>query len=141
MNVCLIGTTRLDLKDQSGHDVVNTIMKMAKKRALIDAVLSATRSSDLFTQDVEEMEWLWNKGSKGPISQTIPVTRKQLSFIFSIVEQKRIPVEKVKAVMQERYSVAESKRLTIQQASDFIDFLKAFQHPDEEQNKELPTNL
>ena len=29
---------------------------MAKKRALIDAVLSATRSSGLFTQDIEDEE-------------------------------------------------------------------------------------
>jgi predicted RNA-binding Zn-ribbon protein involved in translation (DUF1610 family) len=34
--------------------LVNTILKMAKKRAKVDAVLSATRSSGLFTQDVED---------------------------------------------------------------------------------------
>jgi hypothetical protein len=33
---------------------VNTILKMAKKRALVDAALSAGRLSDLFTQDVED---------------------------------------------------------------------------------------
>lgn len=37
----------------------NTVLKMAKKRALIDAVLSATRSSGIFTQDVEDLqEWI-----------------------------------------------------------------------------------
>ncbi len=37
----------------------NTVLKMAKKRALIDAVLSATRSSGLFTQDAEDLqEWI-----------------------------------------------------------------------------------
>jgi hypothetical protein len=35
-------------------DVYNTVLKMAKKRALIDAVLSATGASDIFTQDVED---------------------------------------------------------------------------------------
>lgn len=128
-------------KDQSGHDVVNTIMKMAKKRALIDAVLSATRSSDLFTQDIEEMEWLSNKGSKTSSPSALPATRKQLSFIFSIVEQKQILVEKVKSMMQERYNIAESKQLTLQQASDFIDFLKSLNLQDEDKNKELPTSL
>jgi|SRR5215472_4269689 len=34
--------------------LVNTLLKMAKKRALVDAVLSVTRSSGLFTQDVED---------------------------------------------------------------------------------------
>lgn len=37
----------------------NTVLKMAKKRALVDATLSATRSAGIFTQDAEEMEeWL-----------------------------------------------------------------------------------
>jgi hypothetical protein len=33
----------------------NTILKMAKKRAKIDATLSATRSSGIFTQDLEDI--------------------------------------------------------------------------------------
>ncbi len=37
------------------HDLANTIVKMSKKRALIDASLTATCSSGLFTQDMEDM--------------------------------------------------------------------------------------
>ncbi len=36
-------------------DFYNTCWKMAKKRALVDAVLTVTAASDIFTQDVEEM--------------------------------------------------------------------------------------
>jgi len=36
--------------------LVNTLLKMAKKRALVDAVLSVTRSSGLFTQDEELLD-------------------------------------------------------------------------------------
>lgn len=37
----------------------NTVLKMAKKRALVDATLSATRSSGIFTQDVEDLRgWI-----------------------------------------------------------------------------------
>lgn len=36
-------------------DLANTILKMAKKRALIDAVLTATAASDIFSQDIEEI--------------------------------------------------------------------------------------
>lgn len=39
----------LDVADQ-----VNTFVKMAKKRSLVDAALSAGRLSDIFTQDMEE---------------------------------------------------------------------------------------
>ena len=35
-------------------DYYNTCWKMAKKRALVDAVLTVTAASDIFTQDVEE---------------------------------------------------------------------------------------
>jgi len=56
-------------KDKNGHTykayrvpnedpwaLWNTVLKMAKKRALIDATLSATRSSGIFTQDAEDLE-------------------------------------------------------------------------------------
>ena len=35
-------------------DVANTVLKMAKKRALIDGVLTATGASDIFAQDLED---------------------------------------------------------------------------------------
>lgn len=36
-------------------DVANTILKMAKKRGMIDGVLTVTAASDLFTQDIEDL--------------------------------------------------------------------------------------
>lgn len=36
-------------------DVANTILKMAKKRGLVDAVLTVTAASDIFTQDIEDL--------------------------------------------------------------------------------------
>lgn len=36
-------------------DLANTVLKMAKKRALIDATLTATAASDCFTQDIEDL--------------------------------------------------------------------------------------
>jgi hypothetical protein len=45
---------RTENPDPAG--LVNTFLKMAKKRALVDAVLSVTRSSALFTQDEDQIE-------------------------------------------------------------------------------------
>jgi hypothetical protein len=53
-------------KDQSGRtvenadiaDVYNTVLKMAKKRAHIDATLTATGAADMFTQDLIEDDGL-----------------------------------------------------------------------------------
>lgn len=36
-------------------DTYNTVRKIAKKRAFVDAMLSATAASDIFTQDIDEM--------------------------------------------------------------------------------------
>lgn len=43
------------LENEDVFSQVNTILKMAKKRALVDAALSAGRLSNLFTQDMEDM--------------------------------------------------------------------------------------
>lgn len=36
-------------------DYYNTVLKMAKKRAHVDAILTATAASDIFAQDIEDM--------------------------------------------------------------------------------------
>lgn len=44
---------RVEYEDPA--DYYNTILKMAKKRAHVDATLTCTAASDLFTQDVEDL--------------------------------------------------------------------------------------
>lgn len=55
---------------QDHYTLVNTFLKMAKKRALIDAVLSATRASGIFTQDIEDL-------AEAQIKHNEPATPKQ----------------------------------------------------------------
>jgi hypothetical protein len=44
------------------YSLHNTVLKVAKKRAYVDAALAATRSSGIFTQDVEDLrEWIENE--------------------------------------------------------------------------------
>jgi len=43
------------VENEDIYSQVNTILKMAKKRALVDAALSAGRLSDIFTQDMEDI--------------------------------------------------------------------------------------
>lgn len=48
-------------------DVYNTVLKMAKKRALVDAVKSTTAASDIFTQDVEDLpDWMVGRQAEQP---------------------------------------------------------------------------
>lgn len=127
-------------KNQDSFSIINTLLKIAKKRALVDAVLSATRSSDIFTQDVEDIEnnkkelinssnnnKLMNSNNKLMNSNKKvikPITREQQSKIFLIATQNKIPTDYVKDLMIEKYKVNESKLLTSSQADEFIDLLK-----------------
>jgi hypothetical protein len=50
-----IGQVLYRIENDEGYSVANTVLKMAKKRAHVDATLSATRSSGIFTQDIEDL--------------------------------------------------------------------------------------
>lgn len=50
---------------QNPYDIENTLMKMAKKRALVDAAISIGVLSQVFTQDVEDMKLGANKPQLG----------------------------------------------------------------------------
>ncbi len=116
-------------KNQDSYSITNTILKMAKKRALIDAVLSATRSSGIFTQDIEDYDSQnlskinknFNNKAK---EEKIMITREQQTQIILTMSQNKIPVEEAKQLMYQRYNVNESKMLTTEQANEFIDLLK-----------------
>lgn len=95
--------------------LVNTILKMAKKRALIDAVLSATRASGIFTQDIEDLpkQQILKGGDE-------PATPRQLQKIFRTVAEINMRPETAKEMMEMLYQVDHSTKLTKQQASTFI---------------------
>lgn len=109
---------------------------MAKKRALVDAVLSATRSSGVFTQDIEEMDFdkepqppkLSNKNISTIAKQSPkPLSKEQQKEIFTVIRQGRIPLDYAKGIMVEKYNIEESSKLTAEQAYEFIDILKLCQ--------------
>lgn len=117
-------------------DVANTVLKMAKKRAFVDAVLTATASSDIFTQDLTD-EDSENKGfsnqndDKAPSSDTDKedenvqlLSTKQLDFIYSLMSQRRITVEQVRKDLKKRYGINDCKELNREQASEYIKLLK-----------------
>lgn len=58
-------------------DYYNTILKMAKKRAYVDATLTATAASDIFTQDIEDMPEVIPGAQAAP--QAAPQAQQQTS--------------------------------------------------------------
>lgn len=103
-------------KNQDGFTISNTILKMAKKRALIDAVLSATRSSGIFTQDVEDLDIAPSRSKLEP-----PVTINQ---VYSLAKNSGIPTDFIKSLLSERYKVATSTELSQPQIQDLYKYLK-----------------
>jgi hypothetical protein len=65
----------------------NTAVKMAEKRARVDAVLAVTGASALFTQDVEDMA---SSGEAGGQQQParVPPSDKQLDLIERLLKQR-----------------------------------------------------
>lgn len=68
-------------RNQDVYTAVNTFLKMSKKRSHVDATLSATRSSGLFTQDLEDLgdprgsRFLSRVGPRRPNPGTAPAKR------------------------------------------------------------------
>jgi hypothetical protein len=136
--------------DRAEHDnpadYYNTCEKMAKKRALVDATLTVTAASDIFTQDIEEMVEVIpaakvaaekKESGKEPIKEPAkktegknpsePATEAQIKALHAILG--KIPIkdelEKCKAVsqaigMREGETITSLEKLTKAQASTAI---------------------
>ena len=64
------------IENDEPFTLVNTLLKMAKKRALVDAVLSATRSSGIFTQDMEDLAGEHEAAERAPLKAARPAGRQ-----------------------------------------------------------------
>lgn len=75
-------------------DCYNTVLKIAKKRSLVDAILTVTAASDIFTQDLEESIDLNGKQDVNEEKTQIPSTIAQDKKTYNIIEiQKQISEE------------------------------------------------
>ena len=129
-------------KKQDAYTLDNTILKMAKKRALIDAVLTATRTSGLFTQDVEDIvdekgevpaaETTWSQEEPAakehkpaaPKAGDPLCSEKQQKCIYAISKSLGMSDEAIKEMLFNDFAVEHTRELTMKQASSLIDTLQ-----------------
>lgn len=105
---------------QDAYTIVNTVLKMGKKRALIDAVLSATRSSGMFTQDIEDLDDVVPGKSDTPKSST----EKQRKYILTLAKGKQFTEDQLKSFCTNILGQEKaSKDWTTEEASRIIDAL------------------
>jgi len=117
------------------YSQVNTILKMSKKRALVDAALSAGRLSNVFTQDIEDMgaissanipehEEVKATSSDKDLPQADQVTDAQRKKIFASAKQMGYEEEEIKEIIKAKWDVDSTKDLTKSQASDLIGMIE-----------------
>ncbi|MBQ8625245.1 MAG: hypothetical protein IJ419_03620 [Agathobacter sp.] len=118
----------------NGYAVQNTVLKMAKKRALVDAALNVGNLSARFTQDVEDMNIESDSaGGKNPeeLKQESkqkadrPVTQKQLKYLETLMSQHNTSAEAMNKYCKTNFGVDDYKKITGVQASMLIEKFKA----------------
>lgn len=116
----------------NGYAVQNTVLKMAKKRALVDAALNVGNLSARFTQDVEDMNIEPdNAGGKNPdeLKQPSkpprPATKKQLEYLQKLMQQHGNTPTTMNKYVKQTYGVDDYTKITGVQASELIEKYKA----------------
>ena len=105
----------------------NKAIKMAQKRAYVDAVIRTTGLSDIFTQDLEDMskEQLGDKSFEAPSKDykassssqsTKLASQKQKDFIVKLLQEKGKTPEDLEVVIGKKLDT-----ITISEASKLID--------------------
>lgn len=125
----------------SGYAVQNTVLKMAKKRALVDAALNVGNLSARFTQDMEDLKDLnpepdsSNKGSNGRKSEGVkskapepaakpkekPATKKQLTLLEKLMKESNSSENALNKYTMNNWGVDDYRKVTGIQASILIE--------------------
>ena len=115
----------------NGYAVQNTVLKMAKKRALVDAALNVGNLSARFTQDVEDMNIEPdNAGGRNPEElkkpkSEKPATKKQLEYLQKLMQQHNNTPETMNKYVKQTYGIDDYTKITGVQASELIEKYKA----------------
>jgi hypothetical protein len=101
-------------------DSWNPVVKMAAKRARVDAVLAVTGASALFTQDVED----------GPHEPAPPSNAEQVARVKSLVRSRKVRTDELREVLRDALvptganPVPVVDALTVEQAAAVADALE-----------------
>ncbi|MDO6353979.1 hypothetical protein Q3V94_02625 [Caloramator sp. CAR-1] len=101
--------------------IANTCLKMAKKRAQIDATLTVASLSDIFTQDLEDMDLEGNSVSQQTNikKEMKPASKSQIAYIQSMQKKLNLSDEQLQSMLT-KYNVDAIEKLNSSEASQFI---------------------
>lgn len=108
----------------NGYAVQNTVIKMAKKRALVDATLNVGNLSARFTQDMEDTNTTPNTTTtESNIDK--PITQNQLRYLETLMNQHNSSAKSLNKYVLTNWGIDDYKKITGVQASILIDKFKA----------------
>ena len=113
----------------SGFASMNTVLKMAKKRALVDAVLNVACLSGFFTQDLEDIL----DGNGGNDQQTKqeqprtdkPASAKQIAFLEKLMQEANATPAALNRRVKQLYNIDDYHNVTSAIASELIQKFQA----------------
>lgn len=117
----------------SGYSIQNVILKMCKKRALVDCVLNIGGLSSRFTQDIEDMDLPQEQVGKSAeelkpkTKAPRPATKKQLEYLQKLMQQHGNTTETMNKYVKQTYGVDDFTKITGIQASEIIEKYKALE--------------
>ena len=113
---------------QSGFSLQNVILKMTKKRALVDAVLNVGNLSARFTQDVEDMNLSDGSDEQQSYqhshSTEKPASQKQLSYLKTLMDNNNISADVMNRYVKETYGITDYQLVPSRIASELIERLR-----------------
>lgn len=115
----------------------NVVLKMAKKRALVDTALNVGNLSACFTQDVEDMDIKQERPDKGSKQQnngsvtnendgktSAPpksATVKQLNFLTSLMTKHKTSANAMNRYVKQNFGIDDYNKISSAQASSLIE--------------------
>ena len=82
--------------NQSGFDGANSVLKKARKRAMVDAAVSLGALSSMFTADLEDTAFMKGADEITKLGPDDAITTKQRRRIFAIADQHGMTQEQAK---------------------------------------------
>jgi len=141
-------------KQQDPYTLANTVLKMAKKRAQVDAVLTVASLSEIFTQDLEDQleNGLENgydsqKPKQRPQAQKTKnesTTEAQLKKLWAAAQKCGLDNEGLHEVARAKFNMpdlASVRDLSKNQVSELIDYIKKGTFEGKYVEDELPPDI
>lgn len=107
-------------------DTYNTVLKMAKKRAQVDAILTVTAASDIFTQDIEDLPPDLVPAAPAPVhvSDETRTWQNELASAFEAMAIDEANQRKAVGMACQKYKVKTLDALDNRQWKNFIKAIK-----------------